>query len=66
MFDRKGKHLCSTSGTHLGTLVKYQMISHAKGQEYYYNIQNKNVHFEFSAHNAFLNITVVICDREDT
>jgi hypothetical protein len=66
MLDRKGKHLCSTSGTHRGTLVKDAMISHAKGREIYYNIQNKNVHFEFSEHNAFLNIFVVICDRDDT
>jgi hypothetical protein len=66
MFDRKGKHFCSSSGTHRGTLVKDPMINHAKGQELYYNIQNKNVRFKFSAHNAFLNIIVVICDREDT
>jgi hypothetical protein len=43
MFDRRGKHLCSSSGTHRGTLVKDPMINHAKGQELYYKIQNKNV-----------------------
>ena len=42
------------------------MVSHAKGQEFYYNIQNKNVHFEFNVHNGFLNMSVVICDREVT
>jgi len=66
MFDKKGKHFCSTSGTHRGTLVKDPMISHAKEQEFYNNIQNENVYFEFSAQNAFLNISVVICDREAT
>ena len=53
MFNRKGKDYCSTSGSHRGTLVKDTMISHAKGQELYYNIQNKNLYFEFSAHTRF-------------
>ena len=66
MFDRKGKHFCSSSGTHRGTLVKDPMINYAKGHEFYYHIQNKNAYFEFSEHNAFLKISVVICDREDT
>jgi len=57
MFERKGKHFCSTSGTHRGTLVNDPMINHTKGHAFYYNIQNKNAYFEFSAHNAFLNIS---------
>ena len=65
MFDRKHKYSCTTCGIRRVTLVKDPTMNHVKGQEFY-NIQNTNVYIKFRAHDAYLDTSLVICNREDS
>jgi hypothetical protein len=40
-------------------------MNHVNGQEFY-NIQNRNVYIKFSVHDACLDTSLVICNREDS